>query len=100
MRNNGKQTIKAKKPSPNPADPAILPVEPDLPETDQDHGEGSYSGTRDYHHSLKAYLETANVEKDARDAAPDDAREARELEQAEQKGRRPGIKTQRSSKSK
>ncbi len=89
---NGKQSIKAKKPSPNPA---ILPIVPDVPETDQDHGEGSYSGTRDYQHSLKTYLETANVASDARAAAPDDAREARELEQAEQKGRRPGIKTRR-----
>lgn len=96
MRNTGKQPSKPTKPTPGPA---ILPIDPDPPEVDQEHGEGSYSGTRDYQAGVKAYLETADVEQDARDAAPVDAAEARDLDDAEKKGRRPGIKTQRPKRS-
>ena len=93
MRDARKQSPKPIKPSPNPA---TMPSEPSAAAPDQDHGEGSYSGTRDYQAGVKAYLETADVEQDARDAASDT--EARELEKAEQAGRRPGIKTQRPAK--
>lgn len=92
MRTTGKQSSTPIKPSPDPA------TMPNGHETDQKHGEGSYSGTREYQASVKAYLETADVEKDARDAAPDSAEEARALEQAEEAGRKPAIKTERPSK--
>ena len=67
MRDTDNQSLKPIKPTPNPA---TLPIEPHHSATDAEHGEGSYSGTRDYQAGLKAYLETADVEQDARDAAP------------------------------
>jgi hypothetical protein len=54
---------------------------------DGEHGEGSYSGTRDYRKSVKEYLKHADVEKDARDAAPDTAEEAKEMTDAEREAR-------------
>ena len=97
MHSHAKHSPKPKKPSPNPTS---LPREPEQSATDQMHDEGSYSGTRDYQAGVTSYLEHADVEKDARDAAPEDAAEAREMERAEQAGRRPGIKTQRPTKQK
>ena len=97
MRDTGNQSSKPIHPSPNPA---TLPNEPGHAADNQEHGEGSYSGTRDYQKGVKAYLETADVEKDARDAAPDNADEARELEKAEEAGRKPAVKTERQSKGK
>lgn len=82
MRDTGKQPSKPIKPSPNPS---ALP-------SDQENGEGSYVGTRNYQTSLKGYLESANVEQDARDAAPENAAEARDMEKAEQAGRKHVIK--------
>jgi len=83
MPNTGKQSPQSIKPSPNPG---AIPNEHDrMPHEQQ--GEGSYSGTRDYQKGVKAYLEHANVERDARDAAPDSAEEARELDDAEEAGR-------------
>jgi len=67
MRDTGNESPHPIKPS---ANPSSLPTELARPATDEDIGEGSYSGTRDYQASLTAYLETANVEKDAHDAAP------------------------------
>ena len=73
MRDTGNQSSKPIKPSPNPV---TLPTEIDQAASDhQEQGEGSYSGTRDYQKSVKAYLENADVEQDARAAAPDDADE-------------------------
>ena len=89
MRDTGKQSSKPIKPSPNPV---TLPGEPVGSSKDQEHGEGSYSGTRAYQASLKGYLEAANVEKDARAAAPDNAAQARDMEKAEKAGRNPAIK--------
>ena len=97
MRNNSKSPAKPTKPSPYPS---ALPKDPDRSALDQQKGEGSYSGTRDYQESVKSYLETADVDKDARDAAPDSAAKASEMERAEQAGRKPAIKTGRSSKGK
>ncbi len=54
----------------------------------QVHGEGNYQATRDYNQRTKDYLESADVEKDAREAAPKDANEAREMKDAEAKGKR------------
>ena len=97
MRDTGNQSTKPIHPSPNPA---ALPKETDHSADDQEHGEGSYSGTRDYQRGVKAYLETADVEKDARDAAPDNADDVRELEKAEEAGRKPAAKTERRTKDK
>lgn len=77
MQNTGKQTPKPMKPSPNPG---AIPNEPDRFAKDHEQGEGSYSGTRDYQKGVKAYLERANVEQDARNAAPANADVERELE--------------------
>jgi hypothetical protein len=53
----------------------------------QVHGEGNYQATRDYNERTKEYLQSADVEKDAREAAPRDEREAREMKKAEQQGK-------------
>lgn len=97
MRGTGNQSSKPIHPSPNPA---TLPNEPEQRADDEVKGEGSYSGTRDYEKSVKAYLENAYVEKDARDVAPDNADEARELEKAEEAGRKQAAKTERRKKGK
>ena len=89
MRDTGNEIPRSIKPS---ANPATLPTEPTSPATTEDIGEGSYSGTRNYQASLKAYLETANVEKDGIDAAPKNDVEKREMEQAEAIGRKPARK--------
>jgi hypothetical protein len=53
----------------------------------QVHGEGNYQATRDYNERTKEYLQSSDVEKDARDAAPSDEREARDMQKAEEKGK-------------
>ena len=50
-------------------------------------GEGDYASDRRYRRHLKEYLERADVEAEARAAAPETAEEARELLEAERKGR-------------
>jgi hypothetical protein len=85
MHSTGKQPHK---PATSTAQPTTTHTDPDRSEPDPEAGEGSYSGTRDYQESVKSYLETADVEQDARDAAPENAGEARELEQAEKAGRK------------
>ena len=54
----------------------------------QVHGEGNYEATREYNQRTKEYLESADVEKDARDAEPKSEAEARDLKEAEKKGKR------------
>ncbi len=85
MRDTENETPHAIKPS---ANPVTLPTESARPASD-DIGEGSYSGTRQYQAGLTAYLETANVEKDAHDAAPQNDAEKRAMENAEAVGRKP-----------
>jgi hypothetical protein len=53
----------------------------------QVHGEGNYQATRDYNERTKDYLHSADVDKDARKAAPHDEREARDMQKAEQQGK-------------
>ena len=53
----------------------------------QVHGEGNYQATRDYNERTKDYLQSADVEKDAKQAAPRNEREAREMQKAEQQGK-------------
>jgi hypothetical protein len=52
------------------------------------HGEGNYEATRDYNKRTKEYLDKADVTQDAREAAPHDDQEKREMEQAEAAGKR------------
>jgi len=54
---------------------------------DKEHGEGNYKATRQYNEGLKEHVEHHDIEKDARDAAPKNEQEAREMEDAERAGR-------------
>ena len=51
-------------------------------------GEGSYTGTKDYNERTKKFIESGKVEKAAREAKPKNEREAREMKEAELKGKR------------
>jgi hypothetical protein len=53
----------------------------------EQYGEGSYKGTRDYNRGLKEHVEQHDIEKEARDAAPQSEEEANEMEDAERAGR-------------
>jgi hypothetical protein len=57
------------------------------PGADPIQGEGDYRSAREYREDVQQFLQHADVEKAARDAAPRDRREARELESAEAQGR-------------
>jgi hypothetical protein len=50
-------------------------------------GEGDYEATRRYRKRTEEFLENNDVEKVARDAAPEDGAEAEELENAEEAGK-------------
>ncbi|MEO8848608.1 MAG: hypothetical protein ABI440_08290 [Casimicrobiaceae bacterium] len=52
-----------------------------------EHGEGNYKATRDYNDGLKRHLQTHDVDKEARDAAPTSPEEAADMDRAEQQGR-------------
>ena len=52
------------------------------------HGEGNYKATRDYDRGVKEHLRTHDVEREARDAAPRSEEEAREMERAEDLGKK------------
>jgi hypothetical protein len=49
-------------------------------------GEGNYEAAEDYGKSVRDFVKRGKIQKAARDAAPDDAREQRELERAEKEG--------------
>ena len=55
--------------------------------TQQQMGEGSYEGSRDYKERTEEYLKKADVEKDAEAAKPRSEQEARDLERAEEEGK-------------
>jgi hypothetical protein len=55
--------------------------------TDPIQGEGDYRSAREYREEVREFLERADVEKAAREAAPRNPQEARELEEAEATGR-------------
>ena len=54
---------------------------------DQVQGEGDYEAGRRYDKASREFAESGKVEPAARDAAPDDAREAEEMERAEAEGK-------------
>jgi hypothetical protein len=53
----------------------------------KEYGEGNYKATRQYNEGLKDHVEHHDIEKDAREAAPKNDAEAREMEEAERIGR-------------
>lgn len=57
------------------------------PDSDPIQGEGDYRAAREYREGVQQFLQHADVEKAAREAAPRDRSEARELERAEAQGR-------------
>ncbi|MBA3771121.1 MAG: hypothetical protein H0X13_01165 [Ramlibacter sp.] len=54
---------------------------------EQQMGEGSYEGSRDYQQRTEEYLKKADVEADAEAAKPRSEQDARELDEAEKEGR-------------
>jgi len=59
----------------------------DTPSAQQEMGEGSYEGTREYNKRTADYLKKADVEADAKAARPKSEEEAREIQRAEDEGR-------------
>ena len=57
------------------------------PAKDQVQGEGDYDAARRYDKASREFAESGKVEPAARDAAPDDARQAEEMERAEAEGK-------------
>jgi len=55
--------------------------------TDKEHGEGNYKASRDYNERTKRFVDSGKVDEAAQDAAPHDAQEAAEMQQAEEVGR-------------
>ena len=53
----------------------------------QQMGEGSYEGTRDYNQRTAEYLKRHDVKKDAEASKPKSEQEARDMEQAEEEGK-------------
>jgi coenzyme F420-reducing hydrogenase delta subunit len=53
----------------------------------QQYGEGNYKAARQYNEGLKEHVQNHDIEKEARDAAPRSAEEAREMEEAENIGK-------------
>ncbi len=51
-------------------------------------GEGSYSGARQYNEATRRFVEQGKVEEAAADAAPQTPAEARDMQAAEQAGKR------------
>jgi hypothetical protein len=53
----------------------------------QQYGEGNYKATRQYNEGLKDHVQNHDIERDARNAAPRNASEEKEMEEAERIGR-------------
>jgi hypothetical protein len=67
-------------------------VKPEAPQqqqggTGQQYGEGNYAATRQYNEGVADHMKHHDIEREARDAEPRDAGEAREMEDAERAGR-------------
>jgi hypothetical protein len=54
----------------------------------REYGEGNYAASKRYNDATERYVESHDVEKEAREAAPNSPDEARELERAEDSARR------------
>ena len=57
------------------------------PDKDQVQGEGDYNAGRRYDKASREFAESGKVEPAARDAAPDSAAEAEQMQQAEETGK-------------
>ncbi len=57
------------------------------PNKDQIQGEGDYEAGRRYDKASREFAESGQVEPAARDAAPEDARQAEDMERAEEVGK-------------
>jgi len=57
------------------------------PDKDQVQGEGDYEAARRYDKASREFAESGKVEPAAHDAAPENTREADELERAEDEGK-------------
>jgi hypothetical protein len=57
------------------------------PRDDQVQGEGDYNAGRRYDKASREFAESGRVEPAARDAAPEDEREAEDIERAEEEGK-------------
>jgi hypothetical protein len=57
------------------------------PRDDQVQGEGDYNAGRRYDKASREFAESGRVEPAARDAAPEDQREAEDIERAEEEGK-------------
>jgi hypothetical protein len=57
------------------------------PRDDQIQGEGDYNAGRRYDKASREFAESGRVEPAARDAAPEDQREAEDIERAEEEGK-------------
>ena len=55
--------------------------------TDKEHGEGNYKASREYNERTKRFIESGKVEEAAQDAAPHNAEEAAQMQDAEAVGR-------------
>jgi len=53
------------------------------------YGEGNYAASRDYNQRTKQFVESGRVDEAAKQAAPKNEREAKEMSDAEREGRRP-----------
>jgi hypothetical protein len=68
--------------------PRILQPQDEKPEAkEQQMGEGSYEGTRDYNRRTQDYLKSHDVEQDAEAAKPRSEQEARDMQRAEEEGK-------------
>ena len=57
------------------------------PAGEEEMGEGSYEGTREYQRRTEDYLKKHDVDQDAEAAKPRSEHEARDMERAEEEGR-------------
>lgn len=112
MRSTGKQPIKPIRPTPATS-PAIMLIDADPPEGDQERDEEDVSDARNYQTGTKAFREVADEERAADETAPvhtarDDTDRAREPDQVdvndEKQNRKPApkpkIKKERPTKEK
>ncbi|MEO8485639.1 MAG: hypothetical protein ABI585_04805 [Betaproteobacteria bacterium] len=53
------------------------------------YGEGNYAASKDYNDRTKQFVESGRVDQAAKDAAPKNEQESREMKDAEREGRRP-----------
>ena len=55
--------------------------------TKRNQGEGNREAAREYNEGVRRHIRDHDVEKEARDARPKDKKEARKLQEAEDRGR-------------